>query len=196
MDGKAQAPDVAEVNSLLAAWRAGDKGAYNRLTEILHADLVRIAHLKFRGERVSHTLETHALVNNLYLKLFRTETVPWRDYLHFLNSAARSMNRLLIDHARSWGSKVQGNAAMISDTHWQDLGVADAGLDEYLALDQALAKYAELDPKAAVIAELRVLGLTFEEIAGLTELELSKVKREWKLIRKYLLKKIYREGEG
>ena len=81
MEGTAQPPDVAEVNSLLAAWRAGDKDAYNRLTEILHADLARIAHLKFRGERVSHTLETHALVNNLYLKLFRTETVPWKRLL-------------------------------------------------------------------------------------------------------------------
>ena len=69
--------------------------------------------------------------------------------------------------------------------------MADAGLDEYMALEQALAKYAILDPKAAVIAELRVLGLTFQEIAGLTELELSKVKREWKLIRKYLLKQIF-----
>ena len=185
-------PDAAAINALLEKWREGDKQAYNELTEILHADLARIAHLKFRGERVSHTLETHALVNNLYIKLFNTETVPWKDYLHFLNSVARNLNQLLIDHARSWGRKIQGHADNISDTHWQDLGVDRVGVDDYVALGQALDKYSKLDPEAAVIAELRVLGLTFEEIAGHTAIEVSKVKREWRMIRKFLLKEIYK----
>ena len=186
--------DVGRIDELLEGWRQGDKTAYNELTELLHADLVRIAHLKFRGERVSHTLETHALVNNLYLKLFHSETVPWESYLHFLNAAAKSMHLLLIDHARAWGRRAQGSSDPIDDSPLRDLGVKElADVDDYIALAQALERYAAMDPDAEPIAQLKILGFTFEEIAQHTDIEISKVKREWKLIRKYLLKNLYRQ---
>ncbi|CAM2063932.1 ECF sigma factor [Sulfidibacter corallicola] len=185
-------PDVDRINGLLSAWHEGDKGAYNELIELLHQDLARIAHLKFRGERVDHTLETHALVNNLYLKLFQTENVPWKDYLHFLNSAALSMNRLLIDHARSRQRKAHGSSDPIGDIPLRELGVKDhSDLADYLALGEALEQFRQMDPVAAPIADLRILGLSFEEISNHLSMEISKVKREWKLIKKFLVKRIY-----
>ena len=90
------------VNALLHQWQQGSTGAYHRVMDILHEDLVRIAHRQFGSERHNHTLETNDLVNQLYLKLLKSNGHNWQERKHFLNAAARCMRQILIDHARKW----------------------------------------------------------------------------------------------
>ena len=94
-------PPAKEVSQLLVDWRDGDKDACDKLMGLVHPELRRIARRHMRGERVGHTLESAALVNEAYLRLIDVKTIDWKNRAHFFAVAARLMRRILVDHARS-----------------------------------------------------------------------------------------------
>ena len=93
--GNADRAMGTEINGPFDRWRNGDRSAF------LHEELRRLAHPRFSRERINHGLQTHDLVGKRYLKLLGSRTIPWRDHAHFLNSAVRTMRRVLIEHAGS-----------------------------------------------------------------------------------------------
>jgi RNA polymerase sigma factor (TIGR02999 family) len=193
MDRREGGPDPDQVNQFLEAWRDGDIEAYNKLIELLYEDLKRIAHRQFRRERVAHTLQTEDLVNKLYLKLLQGPNRDWTEYGHFLNAAARYMRQILIDHGRVWQRRADGRAGVPMMEH--DVGADDAAVTSYLnkivALNQALERLEQMDPDLARITDLKlVLGLTLAEIAKELKMDLSAVKREWLIAKKFLSQKI------
>jgi len=182
-------PDPDRVNALLKAWKEGDEAAYNGVIELLYEDLRRIAHRQFRRERVAHTLQTEDLVGKLYLKMRASPNPAWSEYGHFLNAAARNMRQILIDHGRVWARRADGKAGIPIMDH--DLGADEAAVTSYLnkivSLSQAIEKLDEVDPTLAQIVDLKlVLGLTLAEIADELALDLSAVKREWLIAKKFL----------
>ena len=62
-------PSSQEVTRLLVAWRNGDQEALERLTPLVYGELHRLAHRCMRRERPDHTLQTSALVNEVFLRL-------------------------------------------------------------------------------------------------------------------------------
>ena len=179
-----------KTNALFAAWRGGDRDAYDRLISVLHEDLQQIAHRLFLRERNNHTLQTDDLVSKLYLKMLHSKTIPWRDYGHFLRGAARAMRQILINHARSWQRRGDGVGRV---TLGEESGGANDDLEvRLLALEEAIGKMEVLDPAMAQIADLRLsLGLTLQEIATKLELHPSRVKREWLIAKKFLGKTVW-----
>jgi len=186
------------VNQCLAEWRAGDQSAYNRLIELLHDDLHRIAHRQFGRERVNHTLQTGDLVSKLYLKLLGSSQTEWRDHAHFLNAAARTMRQILIDHARVWMRRADGKGRQ--ELEERDLGAmgfqSTKYMEKLLLLDQVIANLENMDANLAKIADMKIiLGLTLKEISEQLNMDLSRVKREWSLIKIFLSKKLGGSGK-
>src|SRR5438128_10852529 len=87
------------VTELLLAWGSGDRGALDKLVPIVHQELRRLARLQLRGERINHTLQTTALVNEAFIRLVDLRHIQWQDRAHFLSLSARFMRRILVDHA-------------------------------------------------------------------------------------------------
>jgi len=168
--------------------RAGDVHARDRLLTALHEHLRRMATDIFRRERADHTLEPNALVNELYLRLFRDEVQSFRDRAHFFAVAAQTMRRILIDHARAGVTAKRGGSKQRVSLAGVDGWAPGVSIEEILALDIALSKLAELDPRAARVVELRFFGgLHEDEVAEVLNVSTITVKRDWKTARAWLI---------
>src|SRR6266851_4242392 len=106
-----EASDSAEVTGLLKAWTGGDQAALDRLMPIVYEELRRMAHRYMRNERAGNTLQTTALVNEVYLRLVDVENVDWQHRAQFFAMSSQMMRRILVDAARARGSRKRGGAA-------------------------------------------------------------------------------------
>jgi len=142
------------------------------------------------GERVGHSLQATALVNEAYLRLINAKDVAWHDRAHFLAVAARMMRRILVDHARSRQyQKRGGDATRI--TLDEALVVASEPDQDFVALDEALTALAAVDARKSQVVELRFFGgLTLEETAEALQVSRDTVKRDWKIAKLWLLREL------
>jgi RNA polymerase sigma factor (TIGR02999 family) len=182
------------VTQLLRAWRDGDDAALERLIPIVEADLRRLARGYMRRERADHTLQVTALINEAFLKLTDARQLQWQDRAHFLGITARLMRRVLVDHARARGYEKRGGGLKKVPL---DEGVAvspELALN-VLALDRALEKLANLDPRRARVIELRFFGgLSVDEAAEVLHVSADTVKRDWRLARGWLARELRRSS--
>ena len=102
---------TSKVTGLLLKWGQGDQGALERLIPLVHHELHRIARRCMAGERVGHSLQATALVNEAYVRLVDGKAVEWHDRAHFLAVSARVMRRILVDHARARHYQKRGGDA-------------------------------------------------------------------------------------
>ena len=77
------APSTQEVTQLLLAWNDGEQTALDKLIPLVYAELRRVAHRYMRRERLGHSLQTAALVNEAYLRLIDARNVRWQNRAHF-----------------------------------------------------------------------------------------------------------------
>jgi RNA polymerase sigma factor (TIGR02999 family) len=157
-----------------------------RLLETVYSELRRLAAAHMRRERADHTLPPTALVHEAYLRLVDSGGVDWRDRAHFLGIASRVMRQVLVDHARNRGRLKRGG-----DWHRVTLDERIVSGDEsafdILALDEAMEKLASVDPRAARVVELRILGgLTVRETAAVLDISPRTVDADWATGRMFL----------
>src|SRR5580698_836266 len=100
--------EPGEITGLLKAWGDGDRAALDRLTPVVYAELRRIAKRYMRSERAENTLQTTALVNEVYLRLVDVRNVNWEHRAQFFALSAQMMRRILVDAARARGSNKRG----------------------------------------------------------------------------------------
>jgi RNA polymerase sigma-70 factor (ECF subfamily) len=174
-----------EITSLLTAWRTGDETALNRLIPLVYDELRRLARAHMARQPAGHTLQTTALVHEVYLRLLNCRQVSWQDRAHFFAVVARLMRRILVDVARSYGyQKRGGGRATVSLEPDMGGGHNDGGLVE---LDEALQHLADLDPRKANVVELKFFGgLTVPEIAEVLQVSQQTVLRDWSLAKSWL----------
>jgi RNA polymerase sigma-70 factor (ECF subfamily) len=169
----------AEITQLLRAWGEGDGGALERLTPLVENELHRLAHKYMRRENPGHTLQTTALVNEVYLQLVDIHEVSWQDRAHFLR-------RILTDFARSRNQQKRGGAALHVSFD-EALVVSRKQHAEIVAIDEALAELAALDPRKSRVVELRFFGgLSVEETAEVLKVSPETVKRDWRFAKSWL----------
>jgi RNA polymerase sigma factor (TIGR02999 family) len=188
----------AEITGLLKAWSLGDAAALDRLTPLVYDELRDLAHRYMRHERADHTLQTTALVNEAYLRLVEVKGIDWQDRVHFLAVSARIMRRILVNAARARASAKRGgemervNHSTAVDFDQLPAAYSDRAA-ELLALDDALSKLAQMDPRRGQVIELRFFGgLTVEETAGVLNISPQSVMRDWKLARAWLSRELRR----
>jgi RNA polymerase sigma factor (TIGR02999 family) len=147
-----------------------------------------------RRERTGDTFQTTALINEAYLRLVDYARVRPRDRAHFFAIAAQAMRRILIERARSRRSTKRGSGAQkVSLEEVAD--VSNERAAELVALDEALAKLALIDPRKAQIVELKYFGgMTIEEAAEVVEVSTPTVEREWHMAKIWLHREISRAG--
>ena len=178
-----------EFIDLLTAAERGGRDAVDRLVPIVYAELRELASAYLRRERPDHTLQTTALVHEAYLRLTDQRSTTWQNRSHFLGVAAQAMRRILVDHAKGRQRlKRDGGRPVTLD---DGMAIITGPPEEVLAVDEALKRLTELDPRQARIVELRYFaGLTIEETASALELSPATVKREWTSARAWLLREL------
>jgi RNA polymerase sigma factor (TIGR02999 family) len=178
--------ETHDITGLLDRWRLGDAQAANQLMELVYGDLHRIAAREMRRERGEHTLQTTAVLHEAYLRIFRSEPVECKDRAHFYAVAAQQLRRVLLDHARRAHREKRGGGIVKLSLWESDVGAL--GLDErLLALDEALARLENLDPRAAKVVELRFFGgLTEADAAEVLDISVATLKRDWDFAKTWL----------
>jgi RNA polymerase sigma factor (TIGR02999 family) len=175
-----------DITELLRAWSGGEQEALAKLTPLVYAELHRAAHRYMSRERPGHTLQTTALVNEVYLRLVDARGVTWQDRAHFFGVCARLMRRVLTDFARSKGYLKRGGGSLHVDVE-EALVVSPEPRVDLVAVDDALNALAAIDPRKSQVVELRFFGgLSVEETAEVLKVSPETVKRDWRLAKVWL----------
>ncbi len=178
-----------DVTQLLNRAADGERGALEQVLALLNGTLRSMARRQLVAEGTGHTLETDGLVHEAYLRLAGLDRMQWRDRQHLLAMAARTMRRVLIDYAehRRAAKRGGGELAVSLDASDATSVAVDAHASELHALDEALARLAELNPRQSQVVECRFfVGLSVEETAQALELSPATVKRDWTAARAWL----------
>ena len=180
-------PPRGEVTGLLAELRSGNKEALAKLIPLVYDELHRLAEHYMRNERVGHTLQPTALINEAYLRLASAEKANWQHRAHFVAVAAGTMRRVLIDHARKQKAAKRGGKQAALPLEDSPEFLSEERSEELIALDEALTRLQELDSRQSQVVELRFFGgLTVEETAKVLGISPKTVKRDWAVARAWL----------
>jgi RNA polymerase sigma factor (TIGR02999 family) len=180
----------ADVTALLGQWGNRQHHVEDLLFPLVYNELRKIARAHLRRERSDHTLQPTALVNEAYLRLVDQERVEWHGRAHFFGIASQMMRRILVDHARKKNAARRGAGAHKVTLDEAFLAGARDSVD-LVALDDALARLAAIDPDQERMVELRFFGgLTIEETAEVMGTSPATVKREWTTARAWLYREL------
>lgn len=174
-----------DVTQLLKRWSNGDAQALEALTPVIYSELHKIARRYMGRERVGHTLQTTALVNEAYVRLIDWKNARFENRAHFFGVSAQLMRRILVDFARK---RPKSNKTPIYKV---SLGEADAVGGErdadLVALDEALTELAKFDARKSRIVEMKFFGgLESKQIAEVLGVAEITVLREWKKAKAWL----------
>ena len=176
------------VARLMRDLRHGSPAAKQELVRFLYPELRRVAAFKMKGERLNHTLQPTAIVNEVYLELLKIRGLRDRDYVDrdekaaFMRLVGKVMDRLLIHHARRLPSRVEKIELDESDSP------ADCGAESLQHVEDALIRLETIDPRLRAVVEMKVFeGLTGEEIADQLGCSPRTVVAHWAYARQWLL---------
>lgn len=179
-----------ELTQLLHAAAAGDAGARDRAASLVYGELRRMAEARMAGLAAGQTLQPTALVHEAYLKLVRDAGAHWDGRAHFFGAAAHAMRDLLVDRARARGRLKRGGGRKRLEL---DEGLAfsadpaEGDTPDLVALDQALKRLAEHDPRAAEVVTLRFFGgLEIEQAAAALGVSVATANRDWRYAKAFL----------
>ena len=185
--------EITNITGMLLAWSRGEVEALDRLIPHIYDQLAGIARNLLRGERRHHTLQTSALVNEVYLQLVNQKKIHFNNRQQFFFYAGRIMRHILVGHARHRMASKRGK------------GVADLSLDEgiplahgenlsletLIILDSTLERLEKHDFRLARIVELRFFaGFNNSEVANILKMSLATIKNEWKLAKMWLAREL------
>lgn len=184
-----EAPQGANLTQLLSAWRAGEPQALTRLTPLIYEELRRLAHGFMRGERAGHTLQATAIVHEAFMRLVQSN-VSVQDRTHLFALVSRLMRHVLVDYAKGRRSDKRGSGLNETLSEEVDSAAPERELD-VIALDEALARLGDVEPRLAQVLELFYFGgLTYDEIAVAVGISTATVHRDIRLGRAWLLNAI------
>jgi RNA polymerase sigma factor (TIGR02999 family) len=174
-----------QVTELLRHWTEGDPTAADKLVPLVYKELRRLAHYHLQAERPDHTLQSTALVHEVYLRLFRGQPFECHNRAHFIAVASRLMRQVLVDYARERRAGKRHGGARIAIECLDALPVEED--TQLLALDDALDELARIDERQAKIVEMKFFGgLSAPEISQVTGLSRATVDRDWATARVWL----------
>lgn len=185
---------ASQVTQILRDWGSGDGKAGDRLMPLVYDELRRLARGYLRSERGDHTLQPTALVHEAYLRLVDDKADPsWQSRAHFYGIAARSMRRILVEHARAHNAVKRGGLQEKVVLDEATLG-APIGATDLVALDGALENLARTYPRKSEVVELKFFGgLEVKEIAEVLQVSEKTVLRDWAFAKLWLSRALEHE---
>jgi RNA polymerase sigma factor (TIGR02999 family) len=189
------ADDENEIETILTAVNDGDQDAAEQLWKLVYAELRALATHKLQGLPAGQTIQSTALVNEVYLRLCGQRGRGWESRAHFFGAAARAMRNILVDQARQRGRLKRGGANQ--RVPLSRIEVADETSDVELTwLDEVLERMERTDARAAEVVHLRYFGgLTIEQTAEVMGLSHATVEREWTYAKAWLRRELARPEE-
>jgi RNA polymerase sigma-70 factor, ECF subfamily len=176
------------ITRLLHQWQEGSRAAFDQLVPLVYDELRALASRQAAREWRHDRLQTTAVVNEAYVKLFGQREIDWQNRGHFFAIAAQLMRRVLVDYARRQLREKRGGGGIAVELD-ERLPASDGAVDaiDALDLDRALQQLEQLDPEQGRIVELRFFaGLTVEETAAALGRSPATVKREWAIAKGFL----------
>jgi RNA polymerase sigma factor (TIGR02999 family) len=182
-------PGSGPLTDLLEGVRRGDRAALEQLAAVVYPELRRIAARYMRLERPGHTLQTTALVHEVYVRLFGSDPV-WENRAHFFAAVSREMRHILVDYARSRNAlKGPGGRVRVALSDVPEPGSTPD--PDVLALDEALTRLERLEPRASRVVELRFFtGLGEREAAEALNISVATLKRDWTFAKAWLFNEL------
>lgn len=181
--------DIPECNvtQLLEEIGAGYPQAAGRLLPLVYDELRKLAACRLANERPGQTLDATGLVHEAYLRLVGPAGAEhWNNRGHFFGAAAEAMRRILVENARRKARLKHGG-------QWRRVGLAEAEsrgqepAEELLAVDEALCRFAALEPQAAEIVKLRYFaGMSVEQAAESLGVSRTTANRHWAYAKAWL----------
>jgi RNA polymerase sigma factor (TIGR02999 family) len=192
MAGTRSAAGVADnsITALLTQLSEGNREIEARLIPLLYKELRRLAAHYMRMERVNHTLQPTALVNEAYIRLVKQQPVTWQSRAHFFAVASQLMRHILVDHARARRTDKRGGVQHQVNLDENVLAAKEHSID-VLALHEALERLTKFDPRQGRIIELHFFGgLSFDEIALVLHISERTAKRDWSMAKTWLKREL------
>jgi RNA polymerase sigma factor (TIGR02999 family) len=187
-------PTPNGADGMLAEIRGGDRDAFDGFFALVYEELHALAHRQRRRWQGDHTLNTTALVHEAYVKLAAQKRIDAEGRGHFLAIASRAMRHILCNHARAAGARKRGgDLERRSLDPLQPTAVApvEGHSDVLVALDDALRRLEDVDPRQSRVVECRFFGgLTVEETAAALGISPRTVKRDWQVAQAWLHREI------
>ncbi|NNE09548.1 MAG: sigma-70 family RNA polymerase sigma factor [Gemmatimonadetes bacterium] len=185
MDSRHEEP----VTRLLERVSQGDAGAATELLPLVYGELRRLAVARMAKVPPGNTLQPTALVHEAYLRLVGKGDPGWNGRGHFFGAAAEAMRQILVDQARRKSAARHGGGRKRLDVDEVEIAF-EAPVDDILALNLALEKLEESDPRKAAIVKLRFFaGLDRLETAAALGVSVATVDRDWR----YILARLHSE---
>src|SRR5262245_42185487 len=182
-------PSDQELTQLLQRWSEGNKDALEKLMPAVYEELHRAAKRYMSREDPAHTLQTTALVNEVYLRLIDWKNAKWQDRAHFFAVSSTMMRRILVDHARSRRDAKRAAARRICLD--EGLIVSDDYTEDLLALHEALERLGAQDARKVRVVELRFFaGLSQDETAEVLKVSRMTVARDWDFAKAWLIREL------
>jgi RNA polymerase sigma factor (TIGR02999 family) len=183
------------VTELLLQWGKGDRKALEVVLPLVYDELRRQARYHLRRQRPNHTLQSAALVHEVYLRLAEEQSLQVENRGHFVGVAAQLMRWILVDYERNRRASKRGSGVirLTLDPNIASPGGRQEKAVDLLALDEALNKLAKLDSRQSQIIELRYFGgLSIEDTSEFLGVSTATVKRGWSSARAWLLREMSR----
>jgi len=185
-----------DLTVILKSASADDPRAASELLPLVYDELRRLAAHRLAGERNGHTLQPTALVHEVWLKVSGDEQRDWNGRQHFFAVAAEAMRRILVDRARRRLAAKRGAGEVCLDADELDIP-APAPDDQLLAVNEAVEKFATIDPRKAELVKLGYfVGMNFEEAAEALGIAVPTAKQWWAYARAWLRVEIASAGLG
>lgn len=179
-----------DITHILNAAGRGDMRTADELLSLVYAELRRLASAKMASEAPGQTLQATALVHEAWLRLTSDEKRKWNDRTHFFAAAAEAMRRILVDNARRKRTERHGGGQQRVELPELASAVVETD-DKVLAVNEALEKFAALDPQKAELVKLRYfVGMTLEQAAEALGISERSAKRYWAFARAWLHEEI------
>jgi len=179
-----------EVSVVLSNPQQANPEAVPDLMTLVYGELRRMAAHRFSSERPDHTLQPTALVHELYIRLMKPGTVPWKDRAHFFRIAARAMRQILVESARKRNAKKRGSGRAKIPLE-SVLVFSPHKSSQCLAVDEALTRLEKVAPRQSQIVESRFFGgLSVRETAEVLGVGITTVKSDWYLAKAWLRREL------
>lgn len=179
-----------DITVLLQAWDRKEPGAQDALFPVVYQQLKRMAQRHLASQSPGHTLQPTALINELYLRLASRELPEMRARAQFFALTSTMMRQILVDHARSRAAGKRGGGVRFEPLNEEFHYNGENGGD-LLALDEALTRLEQIDPRKAKTLELRFFsGLEIAEIAEALETSVATVGRDLRMALAWLRREL------
>jgi RNA polymerase sigma factor (TIGR02999 family) len=178
---------MSDVTRILNAIQEGDQQATDQLLPLVYEELRLLAAQRLSQEQPGQTLQATALVHEAYIRLVGSGKQAWDSHGHFFSAAAEAMRRILVDHARHKKSLKRGGGHQRVDLDHQAVFQEDPSAVDFIALDEALDKFARQNKTKADLVQLRYFaGLTGKQAAQVLGISPSTADEYWAYARAWL----------